>query len=381
MTTTFEIDKSLSPVEPKDWMRKQVPGFSSFRKWTTAEAFEMKLREYKRGEYTPGEPMDEWTEIPILEGASERQLHSSTGAHGFMEAAHHAYDCHLPLTIRPDHVWMLVVQAVAKSLETAGEQHRDAFVAHQGQQYIEIRRDGFIKGNPLNDWAGCFAEFSSLMEKFIHPNAYKVLRADFSTTQGTERAAADVAFMDAMKKYFSYGMRTCCGIPRVTLEGDKHEWADIYDRFQELDELVADSGGFPWAHSMTTALSEFKKAAEGGASKTTWEDFFKLRAMGSGGPNVTGWINGLFPHAKGTHPEDYGAGFSTVPVKWLYYAEKFDMRFASGFIGTTLNLDDDHAVSPEMGWCIYEQDNITKGKYGGGAFGTKEDAEYIRIDD
>jgi hypothetical protein len=42
---------------------------------------------------------------------------------------------------------------------------------------------------------------------------------DFSTTGPVERVVSQVVLMDALRKYFTYVIRTICGIPTVTLEG------------------------------------------------------------------------------------------------------------------------------------------------------------------
>ena len=44
-------------------------------------------------------------------------------------------------------------------------------------------------------------------------------RQMFSTTGPVERAVMDLVWLDAMQSFFTYQLRSLCGIPEITLEG------------------------------------------------------------------------------------------------------------------------------------------------------------------
>lgn len=48
---------------------------------------------------------------------------------------------------------------------------------------------------------------------------------------------AAALMMGAMQKYFSYGMALMCGIPSVTLLGEREDWEKILDRLNILSEF------------------------------------------------------------------------------------------------------------------------------------------------
>jgi Domain of unknown function (DUF4419) len=56
----------------------------------------------------------------------------------------------------------------------------------------------------------------------------------FTTTTKSDQATASIIMMSAMQKYFSYGCGICCGLPSVTLLGQKHDWEEILSRLERL---------------------------------------------------------------------------------------------------------------------------------------------------
>merc|ERR1719420_2335446 len=73
---------------------------------------------------------------------------------GFLNAAVTAFAHHHPLSLSPDHFWLLVLLAVASHVDGNAEELRARFVAHDGKKTLLVRRDGFVRGSEGNDWAG-----------------------------------------------------------------------------------------------------------------------------------------------------------------------------------------------------------------------------------
>src|SRR5262249_23207525 len=159
-------------------------------------------------------------------------------------------------------------------------------VAHRGRARICVRRDGFIKGSPTNDWQGVFDEFSDQLGRQIGKTRDLVL-ADFSTTGAVERAVFEIVLMDAMHKYFDYAMQTLCGIPRITLLGTVEDWKSVGHRAEHLAEFGLER----WISALTPILDQFAAAAAGYVDPVFWRSFYKRGDPGSGGPFVSGWIN------------------------------------------------------------------------------------------
>ena len=58
--------------------------------------------------------------------------------HGFIQAITTAFAEHWPLALRPEHIWTLVLQAVARHVDENTEELRERFVAHEGKVTLEV---------------------------------------------------------------------------------------------------------------------------------------------------------------------------------------------------------------------------------------------------
>lgn len=293
-----------------------------------------------------------------------------TGMNGFLQAVHRAFADHYPLVLSPDDVWLAIAQGFALHVNVNAEKLRSKFVKHEGQKYLEISRDHFVKGSPHNDWPGAFTEFSDKIAEHIGKKRDLVV-GRFSTTGPIEQAASEVVLMDAMRAYFTYGVQTCCGIPSITLLGKTDDWKQIRERVSALSEYECE----PWAKTLGGVIDHFVAVAKGNADPKFWGSFYKLGG-GSGGPNVNGAINAFFPYLTchgtkvinkfamaaetweeagwgrhGPHTNDFPMGLSTVPFKWHYHNATFDMSFLGGFAGVTQDPKT-LALRPVTAWGI-----------------------------
>lgn len=132
-------------------------------------------------------------------GLLERQPHG----HGFISAVTTAFDLHLPLTLRPEHLWVLVLQGVARHVVANAEDLRKEFVSHEGKEQLEVHRHDVewqtgcsTRGAAPEglDWAGVVAEFSD------QNGARWWTPRDFSTTTPTERVVSQVTMMDMLQE-------------------------------------------------------------------------------------------------------------------------------------------------------------------------------------
>ncbi len=291
--------------------------------------------------------------------------------HPFVEAAHHAFASHYPLVLSPDDVWLCLAQAFATHVEADAEALRSFFVRHEGKVMIELRRDGFRKGAPGNDWPGAFGEYSDRLAEHLGKKRDLVV-ASFSTTGPVERAASEIVLLSAMRHYFEYGMMSMCGIPEVTLLGTVADWRSIRARAAVFAEI----GLGAWTEALLPVLDELVRAAEGRANAELWRSFYKAKDA-SGGPYVNGWINVLFPFvgaarggapspnpamrtwAKdfsapfggGPRPEEFPSGLSVAPFTWNYLGTKFPMELVAGFVGVSQEPRT-LAVRPAIGWVV-----------------------------
>ena len=293
--------------------------------------------------------------------------------HAFVSAIHTSYAHHYPLVLSPDTVWLTIAQGFGNHVNANAEKLRKMFVSHEGKKLIMIRRDGFKKGSRKNDWQGCFSEFSEKISEYIGKKRDLIVN-DFSTTGLVERAASELVLMDSMKSYFKYGMRTCCGIPNITLTGTVEDWKNIRVRAENLSEFDLKW----WVDALIPTLDHFVKAAEGNPDIKFWDNMYK-QSGGSGGPYASGWINTLIPYLGATastkNPftekwqsngfmdgptlDQFPSSLAKVPFKWEYYGNTFDMEFLGGTVGVHQN--DNLSVEPTIGWAVRDTGKMTEG--------------------
>lgn len=308
-------------------------------------------------------------------------------SHPLMDALHHAFMDHRPVSLSPDMFWLLICQGVAQHVNANAEQLRSRFVQHSGTVEIVVRRDDFIKGSPENPWDEVIGQFSNCIREYIG-SAHDLFMPRFSTTGPKEQIAAEVVLLDAMQSYFKYVLETRCGIPAITLEGTADDWEALADRAKEFAAFDLDW----WLAPLQHVLQEFVSAARGNVQQSFWESIYKFQSF-SGGEAVTGWIAAFFPYLKdpqdqsnqrnswlndggwrlqslldgqwndetyderGPSPDSFPGGMARAPFVWKYHETLIDMEFLGGFVGvaqdaTTLSL------RPEIGWAIRQMSPV-----------------------
>ena len=273
-----------------------------------------------------------------------------------------AFSQHRHMILDPDTIWLTIERGLAIHITKNSEELRDKFVNFKGKKFLKIRRDNFIKGGK-NDWEGCFDEFSEKIGEHIGEKKDLIV-GKFSTTQTLQRVASEIILMDAMSKYFDYGMQTLCSIPSVTLEGEVSDWESIRDKVSQFKEFGLDW----WTDHMIPVLDQLVETSKGNADLDWWKSWFKLGG-GSGGPYVSGHIQKLYPYLS-VHRDEafekndfqdrpgmgglgmglFPQGISKVPFVWEYYDTKYPMEFIGGIIGVQQNQKG--AVKCAFGWAV-----------------------------
>ncbi len=304
-------------------------------------------------------------------------------SHPFVAAVHLAFARHHPLVFSPDMIWLLVLQGLASHVNAHPERVRNQLVSHRGKASIGIRRDDFIKGSPENPWEEAFAAFSAEVRTHLGAETHDLLLPRFTTTGERERAAAEVVLLGAMRKYFDYGLATLCGIPRVTLEGEPEDWAQLVARTRALRRFEL---GW-WLDTLVPVLEEFSAAARGDVHLEFWRSLYKETGE-SGGPYLTGWVTAFFPYTverdsgvasyrnswraapwwglrgepaprgrpsadAGPTLEDLPSGLTRTPFHWEVTGRRYRMEMLAGFTGVR-QAPETLALRPEIGWGVRE---------------------------
>ncbi|KAL2186977.1 hypothetical protein L209DRAFT_779107 [Thermothelomyces heterothallicus CBS 203.75] len=145
-------------------------------------------------------------------------LHSLLpSADSFVRGAVQAWGEHLYLAVWPDEVWLTILVQVNFYMISHAEEICSLFVDHEGREEIYDEIQKRVKTDWLLDW--------------IVP--------DFSTTTESDVMAANVLMMGLTQAYFQYVGKQVCGIPSVTLLGERAEWDKPLTRLDRLPEFAA----------------------------------------------------------------------------------------------------------------------------------------------
>ena len=218
----------------------------------------------------------------------------------------------------------------------------------------------------------------------------------------------DLSFV--LASYFSYGFRTCCGIPSVTLEGERSDWVNVLNRIEKLESFGDEPKA--WAGLLRPILSRFVSSFDGPPDLDFWSKICHYKSQMSGADYLCGWITafcvwsrdgkwngpGRDNHVTTRHsrrpswlrglfkpktvlpytPEgiyhlqldeakygwlvddDIPAGYCEVDVDLDDNGEKLDCIMVSGHMGWRIGGEKGDSVSPLPAWFMFIKEDVAK---------------------
>lgn len=321
--------------------------------------------------------------------------HVSSSKHGFVWALVHAYNRHLNLTIRPEDVWFSILTELNFYINANAEDLRSFFVAHEGQKELETFEGGIID---TADFGKIALKFTKLIEENVVDRELRDwIMPDFSTTTESDSVVAAVLMMGALQEYFSYKATFLCGIPSVTLLGERADWEGMVTKLDKLQQLGDEPARF--AQLLRPILNHFVLSFDSPESPDVL-DFWGRSAErhgGSGIDQLTGWVSAfIFWNKQGNllyreqiHPvsspefvarnTDLGLGdvlsrrvdtdrippgFASVPITVDDNGNIIDAVMVAGLVGIQARssgaiLETEETgldnIQPVSGWWIYEK--------------------------
>jgi hypothetical protein len=328
--------------------------------------------------------------------------HISPSQNGFVWAVFHAYRNHHHLTIRPDDVWFSILTQLGVYINKHAEELRSLFVAHEGKKNLRIFSGGNIES----------ADFGTLalhMTRQIEDNVVdKELREwimpDFTTTTKSDSVVAAILMMGALQKYFDYSAFLLCGIPSVTLLGERADWVTLVKKLDRLYQLGDEPARF--AQLLRPVLNHFVAsfdAPESPSVRDFWGRCAHKEWNGSGPTYLSGWVSvfcfwnnyGYLLHKESIHPktspefearntemelddalsrrvdtDDVPSGYASVPLHVNDNGVTYETMMVAGSIGiqaTSLNGTNGRdggsvpskakidSIQPLSGWWMYEK--------------------------
>ncbi len=241
---------------------------------------------------------------------------------------------------------------------------------------------------------GVFAnEMSRLVEEnVVDPGLREWVMPAFTTTTRQDNVIASILLMGVTQKYFDFGCCVRCGLPSVTLLGEKSDWELIYRRLDKLETFGVEPSHF--CKLLRPVVSHFFKSFDEPASEDTigfWQRIAHYERGGSGPSYYSGWItafcfwnqdgkslhaipsrgpsrgdtlrlNGVAYHR--VNSQEVPPGYSSVPVTVDDNGEFFDAMMVAGSVGISCTSGGDEladgivgldTVNAETGWWMFER--------------------------
>jgi hypothetical protein len=222
-----------------------------------------------------------------IETANASEIFPS--ADSFVRGALQAWGEHLHLEIRPDEVWFTILTQLNFYMEANAESVRHLFVKHQGQETIYIEDV---------TWTRVLMRFKDEIQKrVLTPWLKDWIIPDFTTTREDDIMTANILMMGLMKAYFRYEGGIICGLPSVTLLGEKEDWEKLLKRIG----MLADFGPEPavYGRRLAPILKRFVQSFDAPHSRDIlafWQQIVIAQYSGVCGAaplDVSGWITGF----------------------------------------------------------------------------------------
>jgi len=293
-------------------------------------------------------------------------LEKTMTSHGLSAAILHAYNNHQHLRLTPDDIWLTIAQGVSQHINFNAEKFRYRFVNHEGKKEISVFVDGILyhRNSRLEgNWPEAVRRLVVKTDQAVEKVDIKsLLECDFSTTTEISLTASRIVLLDMVKAYFSYKLRTSCGIPKVTLEGTLEDWTKLQEKVIQLRQLDLDMDF--WLDRLDLVVWKLVETYKGEVDEEFWGKIVSSRqTFGSGATKyIDGWMMAFYPYKRnGTkisyntvEPWDLPDGRAAVPFTT---DSGLSLKFIAGFLGaqqTTLENSNELVVSPIIGWSVID---------------------------
>ena len=285
---------------------------------------------------------------------------------GVIKAAALAFAHHLPLALKPDHFWELILQGVALHVSRDPDGMKHVFAS---KHYLESgEKTKIVLAVDAFD-ESAFEMLSQLVRENMADRAvYDMIIANFSTTTELDRIVQHVTLLDATKSYFTLEIMTMCGIPQITLQGCFGDWERLQTQTRYLLEKV---GMNWWYEEMRPYLQLMVDSFDETSNKTLWESFFKYHSQ-SGAEKVDGFVMAFHPYVGNdlvrnpwfdqkeiTDWYDRGVANVRIPLPQGKVGIKLDNKSTHVYAGFTApGQMADGTITPMLAWALVADETL-----------------------
>lgn len=358
-TTVNGVTFNVSSVKPADSLLKTYP---------VKDMMELKIEK----------------KISFLPDEHKNECLIYTRDNGFIKTLQYCYDEHRPLKLSPDHIWTLICQATSIHINQHYDSLKNIIFTDEKKEELIIRNDSLE--NNARYWGTLIKDFCNETKNHTRNDLYDFFVPNFSTTTPVQTTVYQITLLESYKKKFSYVGETGCGIPQITITGNKEDWIWIFDHLSDLDKL----GLTWWGKELRPIIKEFINVFDDKINVSFWDSIYKDAAE-YGAFYISGWIIKFFPYLPTTgedflgytsegkgkyelvyrlnpylHGNDYKlstlgtesfpSGLSQIDIKWINYFNRTTkkMEAYSGFFG--VKQSQDKTLEPFISWLVCKKD-------------------------
>ncbi|KAM5342320.1 hypothetical protein ACJ41O_013286 [Fusarium nematophilum] len=273
--------------------------------------------------------------------ATDRTMFPSSD--GLIRGAIEAWTQHQHLQLRPDEVWFEILAQLNSYVAAHAEDLRNLFVDHSGTE--EIRIGDF-------SWAQVVRAFGDEIQKRVKTGwLLDWVMPGFSTSTSDDEVTAAVLMMGLMQHYFEFSGIVVCGIPSVTLLGERDDWVKLQDKLQRLGEFGEEPARY--ADILRPILRRFVQTWDDPESEDTtsfWSQIVRAKKKFSCGAgavewDVSGWITGFMHFTRSGSPripadEDIYETKQTVTLDGVIYVPESLEDITVGYARAPLKMVD-----------------------------------------
>lgn len=145
-------------------------------------------------------------------------------------------------------------------------------------------------------------------------------------------------------------MRFVCGLPTVTLEGEREDWIKLIVRTKKLHLFGKEPEA--WAVMLHPILTRFVNAFDGNPEVDFWNHVCHYRPMGSGSMTLTGWLSAFSVWDENGR----WRGMGDVSVQSILNAGAISKHQQSLLVTPTIKDSDKNVMARrayEKSWTLY----------------------------
>ncbi|KAL6410054.1 hypothetical protein AUP68_06463 [Ilyonectria robusta] len=217
----------------------------------------------------------------------------ATYNNGFINGLIRAFNQDLHLIVRPDDVWQAILSQFSLFVNGNAKRLRHLFIEHEGKRTLTVNL------TPMDladiDLAPVAREFVSVIQANVADAELKEwMMPAFSTTTDHDRAVAGFSTMGALQHYFDYHMLIGCGLPSVTLQGERADWAALAARIERLPRYGDECAR--WAELLHPVMRHFLITFDAPDSPEVHDFWLRvaheagMEGSGMGIRTLSGWI-------------------------------------------------------------------------------------------